>query len=340
MQTCHSACAALVALGLLTGVAHAADTPSAVYTLTEENHTIFTHQDRHYTQGLLFTRTATPQAGGFWDDLDDDFGRLAGWLGAGPAVAQRYQWPFLGQSIFTPTERDSPTPDPHDEPYAGWLYLGAGLTQSDADGRTDHLQLLLGVVGPAALGRQVQNTFHRVFGYGKAQGWDHQLHNEPGLLVGYQTLWDAPLIHLGPVASDALPEAGVTLGNVLTYGEAGLTLRVGQGLAAGGTPRTVTPGLSGTGDFDPTKLDGPFGWMIFGGVQTRAVWRNLFLQGNSYQSSPGVPIRHFVTDEDVGLSLLFRLGLRVDITYIKRGREFWGQVDDDRIGSISVSGAF
>lgn len=324
-----------VAGTLAMSLTYAAQDP--LYSLTEENHSIFTHQDRHYVQGLMFTRTAVPQADSLWQGLDNDFGRVAGWLGAGPAVEQHYQWPIIGQSIFTPEARLSPVPDPRDEPYAGWLYLGAGLTQRDAGGRTDHLQLLLGVVGPWALGKPVMNNFHHIFGYGPANGWSHQLHSEPGLLVGYSVNWDLPLPQLGPISADFLPGGGITAGNVLTYGAVNATLRVGQGLAAGDTPRTITPGLSGTGTFDPSRLDGFMGWFIYGGVQERAVWRNIFLQGNSWRDSPSVPMKHFVTDENVGVAFMFRFGLRVDITYIKRSKEFFGQNGDDRIGSVTLS---
>lgn len=313
---------------------------SPIYSLTEENDGIFSHQDRHYTQGLMFTRSAPPLAGGFWDGLAGNFGQLTGWLGAGPAVERRYQWPIAGQSEFTPTNIKTFTPDPHDRPYAGWLYVGAGLMQRSDSGRIDHLQLLLGVVGPAALAKQVQDGFHAFAGYGQANGYAHQIGNEPGLVVSYQTIWDRPLVSLGPVQTDALPEIGITAGNVLTYGEIGFTLRAGQSLAAGGTPRTITPGLSGSGWFDPDKINGAFGWMIYVGIQTRAVWHNLFLEGNSYKSSPSVEKRNFVTDADAGISLLFHFGLRVDVSYIKRSREFSGQVNDDRIGSVTLSTPF
>lgn len=327
----------LLSAGLLLGSAATSAATAPLWSFTEENDGIFTHQDRHYTQGFRVSRSAEPSPGGPWQRLTDGFGGLARRLGAGTAVKQRDQWPIIGQSEFTPQNKDDFIPDPKDRPYAGWLYLGAGLEQTDAHGRTDRAQLLLGVVGPLAFARQAQNGFHKLFGYGKARGWDFQLHNEPALLAQYQTIWDLPVYRFGYLESDALPETGVTLGNVLTYGELGGWLRIGHGLAAGGTPETITPGLSGSGGLTVDKLAGAFGWMLYGGVQTRAVWRNLFLEGNSYQDSPGVEKRDFVTDETVGISFLFRFGLRLDITYVKRGREFSGQNYDDRFGSITVS---
>lgn len=341
MRFGHLLSGASVALLCFGGAAHASDAVApTMYSLTEENDGIFTGQDRHYTQGLMFTRTATPLAGGFWDGLAQRFGDVAGFLGAGRAVSRRYQFPILGQSEFTPTDIMASQPDPRDRPYAGWLYTGASLSQQSASGRTDRLQLLLGVVGPYALAKQVQDGFHSFAGYGQANGYSHQIGNEPGLLLGYQTTWRVPLLDVAGVASELRPETGVTLGNVLTYGEVGVSLRLGQSLAAGGTPQTITPGLSGSADFDPRRLDGAFGWMVYGGIQTRAVWRNIFLEGNSFTTSAHVAKRNFVTDEDLGVALMFRFGLRLDISYIKRSREFSGQVNDDRFGSITLTAPF
>lgn len=311
-----------------------------LYSLTEENDSIFTTQDRHYTQGLLFARTAVADPGSFWDRMGTGFSHLPGWLGAGPAVARHYTFPLFGQSMFTPTDITSPTPDSADRPYAGWLYIGAGLSQRDASGRTDDLQLLVGVVGPSALAMQVQNGFHEIFGFHKADGWGHQLRDEPALLVSYQTTWDQALPHLGPISTDLLPSVGVVAGNVLTYGALSFTLRLGQGLTAGAPARTIAPGLSGSGWFDPSLMNGPVAWWIYGGLQGRAVARNIFLQGNSWRTSASVPMRRLVADEDVGVAVLFRLGLRVDVSYIRRSKEFFGQENDDRIGSITVSAPF
>jgi len=328
-----------VLLMMVAGVAHSTE-PTPLWSLTEEDASIFTQQDWHYTEGWRIARLADPITDSFWAQLLEGFGSVPKTLGAGSTVAEHYQWPIIGHSIFNPQNKNISVPDPRDRPYAGWLYLGAGLALTAASGRTDRVELLLGVVGPTALGREVQNGFHALAGFGKSRGWDFQLYDEPALLAQYQTIWDRSLHRFGYIETDALPEVGVTVGNVLTYGEAGGWLRLGHGLAAGGTPQTNTPGLSGTGGLDRTKLEGIFGWMLFGGMQTRAVWRNLFLEGNSYHDSPGVEKRNFVTDEMVGLGLLFRFGLRIDISYIKRGREFSGQVNDDRFGSITLSSRF
>lgn len=331
------AVSALLSLAGCGRCAQAAPAGLSLYSLTEENDGIVSHEDRHYTQGIMLARTATVPSGGFWDGISDGFDRVARWLGAGPAVARRYRWPVVGQSLFTPADIETASPPPGMHPYAGWLYVGAGLQRRDRSGRLDQFQVLLGVVGPWALGEELQAGFHALAGYRQPDGWDHQLHNEPGLIATYQTSWDWPLLQAGTLESDVLPEAGISVGNVLAYGDAGFILRLGRGLAAGGAPQTITPGLSGSGWFDPARLDGDYGWMLFAGAQTRAVGHNLFLQGNSFRHSAGVRQRDFVTDADAGFSLLFRVGLRADFVYVRRAREFVGQPEADNFGSVTLS---
>src|SRR3546814_21189367 len=85
--------------------------------------------------------------------------------------------------MYTPSDITVADPDPEDQPYAGWLYGTAGLINDLATGegtRTQtSVQLSLGVVGPAALGEQVQKALHTVIDSPEPQGWDHPLRNEP-----------------------------------------------------------------------------------------------------------------------------------------------------------------
>lgn len=318
-------------------IAFGAGASRSLYSLTEENDGVISSQDHHYTQGVMFTRTVSPVAGGFWEKLDHGFSRVACFLGAERKATSGYSWPIVGQSIFTPSNLEATRALSGKRPYAGWLYLGMGLQRRTNRGRIDRFQLLVGVVGPWAQGQWVQEKFHHVFGYKHADGWDNQLHNEPGLIATYQTSWRLPLLRRNWLEVDLQPEAGIAVGNVLTYGDTGLALRFGQGLRSISAPKTITPGLSGTGWYRPGRIHGVLGWMLMGGVQTRAVWRNLFLQGNTFQDSPGVEKRDFVTDVDVGLSLVFRVGLRVDFVYVRRSREYVTQDSADRFGSITLS---
>lgn len=162
---------------------------SAWVSLTAENNNFVVNEDRHYVNGLNLAY------------LSQALGSDRGWVNSAAVSVEnglpllfadaeqerdrRFGWTILGQQIFTPTSRTSSTPDPRDRPYAGWLYTSLSLFQDSGRRRLDDLTATIGVVGPAALGEEVQNGFHQVFAFGLAQGWSHQLKNEPGLLLAY-----------------------------------------------------------------------------------------------------------------------------------------------------------
>ena len=164
-------------LAALAAPAMAQDTPppdpAASYNLTVEND-LFGGTDKYYTSGFQFS----------WFSASADPPHWLAWLSniATPFFPEggRPRWGLaLGQNIFTPDDTSTTTPDPNDRPYAGWLY-GSLILTSNTDTTLGAFELQLGVVGPAALGEQVQNNVHDALNIGRALGWDHQLGNEPG----------------------------------------------------------------------------------------------------------------------------------------------------------------
>jgi Uncharacterized protein conserved in bacteria (DUF2219) len=71
----------------------------------------------------------------------------------------------------------------------------------------------LGVVGPGALGKQVQNDFHQLIGVGQAKGWSNQIQHEIGGVLSYERLWRFSVIGDGSNGIDVIPQAGATVGN-------------------------------------------------------------------------------------------------------------------------------
>jgi lipid A 3-O-deacylase len=309
---------------------------SGRFTLIEENDALMPRPtDRWYTQGLELNYLSAPIAGtGVAAFLPSTY------LFPGSFSTQRFEL-IVGQSIFTPENLHLNPPDPNDRPYAGWLYAGAGLYQETDRHSLDHLQLLLGVVGPAALGEQVQNGFHDLISGINSQvtaaGWGSQLKNEPGIVLSYEHKWrwGAPLG--GAFAVDFIPEVGGTVGNVFTYGELGGMLRFGQNLNADYGPARIKPAMSGTTWFDPSQLQGPMGWYFFVGAQGRAVARNIFLDGNTFTGSPRVEKEVLQADLSGGLSFFWADLAKLDFVLTWRSKEFVGQSEPDRYGGVNIS---
>jgi len=303
----------------------------------EENDSLFFESDDHYTQGLRLGYLGPDVArDSEWNAPFDALGGLLPVFPADAAERSRRYALSVGQSFFTPNSISADPPDPRDRPYAGWLYLGASLLQDTDRRRLEHLELQLGVVGPAALGKPVQRRWHEFIDTTEPEGWDSQLENEPGLVLSYERKWRLTLAGDGGAGIDLIPELGASLGNVFTYGGAGLLLRFGRNLQADYGPARIRPALSGTDYFNRDYLDGDFGIYGFVGGQGRAVGRNIFLDGNSFRSGPSVDKEPLVADVQAGVSMFWLSGARLDVSVVHRTKEFEGQDGRDTFGAVSL----
>jgi hypothetical protein len=330
------ACAAvLIAVFAVGDSAWAAEEPDrprdtdGVFSLQLEND-LFQHTDRHYTHGTRLSYL-TPE-GGIPDSIND----AADLFPLFPAAGRKRAAFVLGQSMFTPTNILPRDPQPNDRPYAGWLYLGAGLV-SDTGERLDNLELDLGIVGPQSYADETQKFIHSIFGARHPNGWHNQLKNEPGVMLTYEHTWRAfaQSLPLG-FATDLSPHAGGSLGNVITDGSAGLTVRLGQNLPDDYGPPRIRPSLPGSDFFVPTA---GFGWYVFAGAEERAVLHNIFLDGNTFVHSASVNKNTWVGDFQFGIAMTFSR-YRVALTEVYRTREFEGQKNPDSFGALTVGMRF
>jgi lipid A 3-O-deacylase len=310
------------------------------FTVLEENDSLYFNSDKHYTQGLRLSDLAPdlgPQSG--WNDPFDFLGNVVPVFaqgGAGVPQSRRYAL-ILGQSIFTPKNLTLKEPSSHDRPYGGWLYGGVSLLQESNRDMLENLELDFGIVGPGALGKQVQNDFHQFIGINQAKGWRNQIQNEPGVMLSYDRLWRIALLGDGNNGVDVVPQIGATAGNVFTYGEIGGLVRIGRNLHADFGPARIRPALSGTDYFDASQLDGDLGSYFFLGLQGRAVGRNVFLDGNSFRQSPSVAKKTLVADFQGGFSMFWSSSVRLDFSVVRRTEEFVGQHSPDEIGTVAAS---
>lgn len=66
-----------------------------------------------------------------------------------------------------------------DRPFTGFLYLKSGITYITPKENIFRWNGVAGVIGKAALGKEVQLWHHRNFGLSIPQGWETQLQTEP-----------------------------------------------------------------------------------------------------------------------------------------------------------------
>ena len=304
------------------------------YTIQWENDRI-ANTDRHYTNGfrLSWVSEAKDDDPQWAKDLLETIypfadlrkGRVGG---------------AFGQSIFTPEDTSSSDLVRNDRPYAGWVYGGISVhaetrrTGSNPSPDTlDTVELDIGIVGPYALGRQVQNGVHELISVAASNGWGHQLDNEPGvMLIGERRWRPSPWRALG-LELDMIPHIGGSLGNVMSFASAGAMFRVGQDLNIDYGPPLIRPSLSSLASVERTA---DFAWYVFAGAQARGVAHDIFLDGNTFSSSHSVDKKRLVGDFQLGAAIIYH-GARLAITQVFRTREFEGQRQADRFGSVSLS---
>jgi hypothetical protein len=296
------------------------------FTLLFEND-IFGAQgnDRHYTQGLRFSYLTREERVWAWVR---NGARALPFYPDGGRIRATYS---IGQNLYTPENISTPDLVEDDRPYAAWLYAAVGLV-ADTRHSLDVIEFSVGVVGPAAFGKELQSWVHGIIDSPDPQGWHNQLHNELTLQLFYERkwrrAWDWALLHF-----DATPHAGGALGNVFVQGAVGGTIRMGTDLPVDyGLPR-IRPSLPGSEFFVPSKSLSAY---VFGGLEGRVVLRNIFLDGNTFGGSHSVEKNLLVGDFQGGMALVV-LRVRLAFTYVYRTREFVGQSEADKFGAFTLS---
>ena len=303
---------------------------TGVLTLVVENDNFYGKTDGYYTSGIALVWVPTGDRAPDWALR---FARRLPWFPDGGQVRHGYAF---GQNIYTPLDITLADPPLDERPYAGWLYGTIGL--SIEKGRQfDQLALTLGVVGPASLAEETQKFGHDLTDSPEPQGWATQLGNEPGIMLTYQRSWRAAAAAtVAGLDLDLTPHFGGAVGNVYTYANGGMTLRIGRRLGLDYGPPRIQPGISGAAFFAPRDR---FTWYFFAGAEARAVARNIFLDGNTFRDSRSVDTEPLVGDLQWGVTLAWR-DLRLSYTHVRRSREFETQLESDEFGSFSLSMAF
>lgn len=330
--------AASVAFLALPGAAWAQEAPAearGVFSIAAENDSFSSGGDRNYTSGIKLAYLSPAEG-------------VPGWLrGAGDFTrpisrsAPDFWGIAIGQSIFTPEDISANPPSPDEHPYAGWLYVQimVGAEEDRTDGRAprfmDTYELEFGIVGPSAMGEEAQSGIHQWLGAPEPLGWDYQLRDEFAFAVSFDRRWRALRGYIdipGGLEFDLTPSAGATLGTLRTEARLGLTARVGWRIDSDYGPPRVRPSLSGVDHF----RGGPLSWSLFAGVQGRAVARNLFLDGNTFEDGPSVERRPLVADFQTGVSVSAG-NWRIAYTYVWRTEEFETQAARQDFGAIALS---
>ncbi len=304
----------LLSAGLLSAAADNA-WEGQVLSFTMENDAL-TGNDRHYTSGARVQYASEDNALYKWTQ---SMSRAVPALGF---EIEAEKWAVeLGQQIYTPEDLKAAAVVEDDRPYAGWLYARAALQRRGpgvgSSVAMEWFGIDVGVVGPEALGEEAQTTFHS----NEPQGWENQLDTEitVGLRYLRRQLWER---RFNDWRLHVIPFADAAVGTVDTHMGAGLQVRFGYNVP---NEFEVPAG--------PTHPD--WGGYIFSGVEGRWVIRNLFLDGNTFQSSHSVDKEPLVGNFTLGVGLVFkRVEMLVSHTFLTH--EFEQQDRSDSFSSATV----
>jgi hypothetical protein len=253
---------------------------------------------------------------------------------SGPEYSHQAEFSF-GQNMYTPSDTSRSDLIVDDRPYAGWSYVG--LAYHRKTNFVDHLDFLdsveiqMGIIGPQAYAKETQDLVHELRNIDKAEGWDHQLKNEPGLLVAFERKWRFYPNSTGSLTADAIVHAGGAVGNVATYLNTGLEVRFGLNISRSFGVSLIRP--AGSTLFAPGKKPSLY---LFGAVNGKYVLRDIFLDGNTFADSHSIDKKEWVADLAGGVTLSYR-NLMLTYTHVTRSKEFIGQEDAHNFGSITLS---
>jgi lipid A 3-O-deacylase len=288
---------------------------------------LFYKTDRDYTNGVELSYTTAAE------DTPKLFVDVARWLPFfSPSGKVRASY-ALGQSIYTPSHLGVIDPPLTDRPYAGFLYGGFGLSD-DTGERLDQVELQIGVIGPSSLASDTQKFVHKIFNDRPPLGWQTQLRGEPGIVLTYsRNVKLVPRQSFLGLFIDLEPHYGGAVGNVYDYVNIGAMARIGFNIPDDYGPLRIEPSLPGSGYFHST---GDIGAYVFAGVDGRAIARNLFLDGNTWEPSRHVDKSILVGDLELGAAVTFNF-MQVSFTHVIRTKEYKSQTAADQFGAVNLS---
>ncbi len=299
-----------------------------IFSLVYEND-LFSNKDEGYTSGIKLSWLAS-------EDKTPKFIKLAVKKLSLTGTDNGHIGISVGQDIYTPSDLSKTQPTTNDQPYAGWIYSSLGVI-SDNSTTLNTAMLTIGVVGPLSYAKETQTKIHTIRGINKAQGWANQLQNEPGINFSYEKKWKS-LIMITPIGFDVdfSPDYGFSLGNINTNASIGGTIRIGHDLPHDYGPPRIKPNLPGSDYFIPRNVLGAY---LFASTHAQLVLRDIFLDGNTFQSSASVDKKPIIADLQLGAAMNYK-NLRISYSYVFVTKDFYGQKTAPTFGSIAVSYRF
>jgi hypothetical protein len=129
---------------------------------TDNDLYISTAKDRYYTSGIFLT----------YRHLTDNKNEKI--------EKKIFEWQ-IGHQMYTPFKSIVTDVSLHDRPFAAYLYGSFGINRIYKNNQILKTSLQVGVIGPAAFGKELQDFIHDIYDFDKAVGWKHQIKSAFGI---------------------------------------------------------------------------------------------------------------------------------------------------------------
>jgi hypothetical protein len=276
---------------------------------------VFAGTDKYYTHGLKLTWISP--------------------LSSRSAISLSF-----GQNIYTPNDIEREDLVADDRPYAGISYFTLALHRKK-DQTLDTVEFLLGIVGPSSLAAEMQRFVHSLYRGTRPEGWHHQLKDEIVLDLVFDRKWRIfRSKEEKKIEFDMIGHAGVSLGNMMTAAATGWQFRFGSSLPEDFGTFLVRPGGESGALFNEqinhragAKKSGIHGYVYLVG---HAVYRNIFLDGNTFKESHRVDKYPLVGDVVLGFVVIHKQ-FKFSYAYVCRTKQFKAQRKAQIFGAINIS---
>ncbi|MDR2430060.1 MAG: lipid A deacylase LpxR family protein [Puniceicoccales bacterium] len=290
----------------------------------------FRWSDKYYTNGLGLAYTTPEVFTGATGGVPRFFQDLVALTPLSGAQNAGHRLHFaLAHEIYTAKNEYSPAYHRDDHPYAGLFHATLGIS-SETPRRMDTLEMSLGIIGPSAQGRRVQNQWHRLVGDPLVRGWGAQLRDEPVIQLAWERTWRIGWELGGTLRTDLLPRVGLEAGTVRDVASLGVQWRAGWNVPGDFGLRTLRAPAGAA--LRPARSEGlhgaaPDAFYFFIDAQGEAWAWNAMLDGNAWRAGGGrVRSYPFVAQVAAGFAAHWG-GWRLGFAQVVRSKEFATQDD-------------
>jgi len=313
----------LVGSFLLSAIAQPCDAQNRGAFIFQLENDVFALTDRYYTHGVKLTWISPDRMSGESDPLSHKAISLS-----------------FGQNIYTPYEIEREDLIEDDRPYAGICYFTLALHRK-MDQTMDTFEFLLGIVGPSSLAEEMQRFVHSLYRGTQPKGWDHQLKDEIVFDMIFDRKWRIFRSREDKkFGYDLIGHVGGSLGNMMTAAATGWQFRFGSNLPRDFGTFLLRPGGESGALFNEqanqradAKQTGVHGYVYLVG---HAVYRNIFLDGNTFKDSHSVDKFPFVGDIVLGF-VINQKRFQFSYAYVYRTKQFKSQAKPQIFGAINIS---